>query len=175
MITENHIKEDLSRAYLMAAAGRAGCLVQIDGESHDYGIDAQVDSVRLVGKKRKKACCPVHIQLKATVNWTRNGNMIEYDLDVPTFNHLVTLNAEKNANPVVLVILCLPADPNHWAIFEQDVLQLRECCYFWLPPDVLSKKAPKSSESLQIPIDQQLTPNVLTEFLLKRMRGEPLQ
>lgn len=174
MITKNHTKEDLSRSYLMAAAGRAGCLVQIDAESHDYGIDAQVDSVRMVGKKRKKACCPIHLQLKSTENWSRDGGMVKYDLDVPTYNHLVTLKNEKQANPVILVVLCLPDDENLWASFERDTLSLRECCYYWFPPGQLSKKSASSDETLVIPEAQRLTPDILADFLLRRKEGRPI-
>lgn len=174
MITTNHTKEDLSRAYLMAVAGRAGCLVQIDEESHDYGIDATVDSVRPSGKQRKKACCPIHIQLKATEKWKKVGSNVEYSLDVGTYNYLVSLRRQKSANPVILVVLCLHKTETQWMSVDSSALSLRECCYYWFPPYNKSKKSRRSKEKIQIPAQQLFNPDVLKDFLKKRKEGKKL-
>lgn len=174
MITTEHTKEDLSRAYVIAAAGRAQCVIRIGDESHDYGLDGHFDSVRLIGNKRKGACCPIHFQLKSTVKWRKVAGMIEYALDVPAYDHLVTLKVEKNANPVILIVLCLPDDETLWASFGHDALSLRECCYYWFPPAQVSKKSSNSHETIRIPETNRLTPDVLRDFLAKRKDGHPI-
>jgi len=171
-ITEQHIKEDLSRAYIQALAGQAGVIVRIGEESHDYGIDGDFEAVQMIGGKRKQTGCPIKFQLKATVAWKEEAEQIEYELDVATYNHLISLSSNRVAAPIVLVVLCLPPDRDDWAQFKEDVLELKKCCYYKQLVGSPVNKADTSKEKVFIRSDHRLTPEVLRELLKKANNGE---
>jgi Domain of unknown function (DUF4365) len=141
VITKEHIKEDLSRAYVTAAGGLAGVLVSINDESHDYGLDVRLEQVNLIPKKgsqqtentsvrREPSGHMIRLQMKSTVKWEEEDGQIVYDLDADTFNMLVRLGSRTGTVGHLLGLLCLPDDESLWAEFKDNVLLLRRCCYY---------------------------------------------
>ena len=91
MITLEHMKEELSRAYLMAVIAKSGMM--FSKSELDYGIDGSVKDVEIReedGKKRHvETGFSIDIQLKATVNTTIENGYISYKLDVKNYNDLI--------------------------------------------------------------------------------------
>jgi hypothetical protein len=52
MLTEEHGKEDLSRAYVQAVGARAGIIVSLNRRGHDYGIDGSFHQVSILDGNR---------------------------------------------------------------------------------------------------------------------------
>ena len=65
MLTESHIKEGLSRAYILAVAHRAGFNCSLKRE-FDYGIDGTFYDVKVVGKRHVETGYNIDFQAKAS-------------------------------------------------------------------------------------------------------------
>lgn len=128
MITEPHIQESLSRAYIHAVAGCAGVNCLIDARSFDYGIDGTFRPISIRGTRRVETGFPLDFQLKCTLNWSFEGDDVAYSIKTKTYNDLVT--RDPDGVGVVLVLLCIPAEKEGWAEFTEESLTLRRCCYF---------------------------------------------
>jgi hypothetical protein len=130
MLTEQHRKEGLSRAYLQAVASHAGLCCNY--ATLDYGVDATVHSVvELPSGKLVPSGFPLDLQLKATVDWQDRDGSIAYDLQADTYNSLVARANQPRATPLVLILLCLPQQEDQWLSASVDQMILRHCCY-WL-------------------------------------------
>ncbi|WP_165359622.1 DUF4365 domain-containing protein [Lichenibacterium minor] len=128
MITEQHTKEILSRAFLLAIAGRAGFNVH-KGEL-DYGVDYIVASVRYsAARSRYIEDGPnIHLQLKATVDWEIDGDRIVYDLEAKTWNDMVERDVTR---PLYLGLLCLEPDMDKWLVCSEERMVLQNCLYWY--------------------------------------------
>jgi hypothetical protein len=129
LITEQHTMEDLNRAYVLAVAAKAGCI--IDGlldRTHDYGVDGTFREVQFYGGKLSETGYSLDFQLKASKNWRCNEDFMGYDLEVAAYNFLVERNREAAA-PCLLIVFCLPREIAAWLRLSEDELSLRKCCY----------------------------------------------
>ncbi|MEI6075302.1 MAG: DUF4365 domain-containing protein [Verrucomicrobiota bacterium] len=136
MITEEHTKEALSRAYVQAIAGRAGINASISDREFDYGIDGTFNEVHVRalpnGKNRLvESGFKWDFQLKCTVKWEVEGTDLVYDLAAKSYNDLAIRAATVGTTAAVLIILCLPPDLNNWMALDEDQLILRKCGYWY--------------------------------------------
>ena len=147
MITENHTKEALCRAYVQAIAGRAGINALIGKTEFDYGIDGTFSEVQVrieAGKERHFSCgFNWDFQLKCTVDWTIDGDQIVYDLEAKTFNDLAVRASTPGTTAAFLIVLCLPKNPDEWIDLDENQLILRKCGYWYrvTPPPTANKDA----------------------------------
>jgi len=128
VLTQQHIQERLSLAYIHAVAGRAG--VNISGARvHDYGVDGSLHP--LVRRNGRVVETGFHLdfQAKSTTRWTHDGADVIVDLEAKTYNDLVT--RDPNATPIVLIMMCLPGIDAEWLNIWEDSIVMRHCCY-WL-------------------------------------------
>jgi len=111
MLTENHIKEGLSAAYINAVAFRAGFSCSI--RSHDYGIDGSINDVqvRSANGRRFETGFGVDFQAKASENCVVTSKDVGYDLEVKTHHDLVESNRGR---PLILIVLAMPKDSTQW-------------------------------------------------------------
>ena len=63
MLTENHIKEGLSRAYILAVAHRAGFNCSL--REFDYGIDGTFHDIKIVNGRHVESGYRIDFQAKA--------------------------------------------------------------------------------------------------------------
>lgn len=166
MLTEQHIKERLSLAFLHALSGRAG-INFAPGTIHDYGIDAQLNSIIIARGKRMDSGFPVAIQLKATENWQSIDGNIIYDLDVHAYNAMVT--RPHAAVPYYIFVLCLPKDKSLWMSSDESSLVLRNCCY-WLREQG-EYRSGSSTVRVRIPRTNMVTVDSLNQ-IMANARGE---
>lgn len=169
-ITVQHIEENLCWAHIYAVAGMAGISLGVR-HVHDYGVDGQFEPVILrAGKRHIVQGIPLSFQAKSTINWTIADGHIVYDLETKTYNDFVSRTEAEST--LILILLCLPKDRDHWHSVSSDITTLRTCCYYHrvrgLPVD-----NEKSTKRIRIPLGQVFTPSSLTDLLAaERARRE---
>lgn len=87
VLTDQHIAEALSRAYVRAIAGRAGLNLAI--REYDYGVDGSFDEVVIRQNCRVESGFSLSFQLKASIQWQLDDTQVVYDLDAKTYNDLI--------------------------------------------------------------------------------------
>lgn len=168
MLTEQHIAEALSRAYVRAIAGRAGLNLAI--REYDYGVDGSFDEVVIRQNRRVESGFSLSFQLKASTQWQIDADQVIYDLEVKTYNDLILRRTMRTATPCILILLALPADPTQWLICEESELRLQGTCYW----DYLSGSLSQNKQSVRIRISrsQRLTPESLLTLIESVKTGE---
>jgi hypothetical protein len=170
MLTDQHIAEDLSRAYVQAVAAKAG--VNLSTRVHDYGVDGTFHPIRIIGGRRVEAGFPLDFQLKASKNWAISEDHVVYDLEAKTYNDLVVRKRASGAALCILILLCLPENPQEWLDLDEERLLLRKCCYW----EYLKGDPSENTQTvrIRIPTAQRLSPESLLA-LLERVKGGDLQ
>lgn len=168
MLTESHTQECLSLAYVHAVTGRAGVNLLV-GSRHDYGVDGTFKPVVNMNGRRVESGHPVDFQLKSSVNWEHDGEVVVYDLESKNYNDMV--GRVPSAIPLILLLLCLPRDSSTWLAGTETELVLRHCCY-WMR--VTGEPTDNSkTKRIRIPRSNLLTPEaVLTILSAERARWE---
>ena len=140
-ITEEHVKENLSRAYVEAVIARAG--FSYAESKNDYGIDGTIKEV-IYNKRRKQytdSGFNLDFQLKATVNAEVRGCEIVYDLRVKNYIDLID---EEIGTPRILILYSLPDISTKWLENSPDSLIMRNGAW-WVSlrgqPDVDNKES----------------------------------
>lgn len=167
MLTEQHIAEDLSRAYVQAVAAKAG--VNFSTRVHDYEVDGTFHPIRIVNSRRVEAGFPLDFQLKASKNWTINEEHIVYDLEVKTYNDLILRRSTSGATPCILILLCLPENSREWLEISEEQLLLRRCCYWHYLVGNLTENI--ETIRVRIPSAQRLTSESLLSLLQQVKEG----
>jgi hypothetical protein len=99
VLTDQHIAESLSRAYVRAIAGRAGLNLAI--REYDYGVDGSFDEVIVRQNRRVESGFSLSFQLKASTQWQLEAAQVVYDLEVKTYNDLILRRSIKTATPCI--------------------------------------------------------------------------
>lgn len=158
-MTEQHKMEALNRAYVEAIAAKAG--VGISSPQPDYGIDLYLHLVIKADHRFRYTGIPLNCQLKATTNWSIEGDHIVYHLEAKTFNDLA-----DSSGPWVLFVLCLPKNADEWLDLCEDFMRIRRCCYYWQNLKYLQTQN-SHSKTIRIHRSQLLTPEALVDLLIK--------
>lgn len=162
MLTEAHIKERLSVAYVDALAGRAG--VNVSTRRNDYGVDGTFHPVVSMGGALVESGFPVEFQLKSSINWMTDSADIVYDLEVRAYNSMV--GRDPKSLPLVLILLCLPQKDSLWLRHSEKGLFLKNCCYWlWLPAGKETQN--QSTVRVRIPRANRLTPEAIDGLLMR--------
>jgi hypothetical protein len=172
MITEEHKKENLSRAHIQAVAARAGVNVSINDRSHDYGIDGEFYQISIVKGKRMESGIGLHFQLKSTTKFTKNDQYVHYEVNASTYNMLALRADKPRATPAILLVLCLPKNHDDQFNISEDELILRNCCYWHLIET--NETENKNSVVIKIPRSRLFTPDALVALLKQIENGEKL-
>jgi hypothetical protein len=160
-----HMKERLSVSYVTAVAARAGVGCRLS-DPPEYGTDAYL--VRVKKLRSGKYCDTGHIiscQIKATTTSKRVDDNVVYDMEVDDYNKL----AEWEGGVCILILFCLPEDPEEWLKLSEDELVLQKCCYWKQITDPPSQN--KSKQRVYIPRSQVFTPQTIVA-LLEKVRWE---
>jgi hypothetical protein len=167
-ITEQHIKEGLSVAYVTALAHSSGLL--LGGFSFDYGLDGNFSGVRKNGKRYASNGFYLDFQLKASCNVDIYDDYIKYNLESKTYNDLVDTNV---GTPRILILYKLPNKRSLWFNINESGIYLKECAW-WCSLVGQKPTTNKQRISIKIPRSQVLTPKVLRELMNKVERGDDL-
>jgi hypothetical protein len=168
VLTDQHIAEALSRAYVRAIAGRTGLNLAI--REYDYGVDGSFDEVVMRQNRRVESGFSLSFQLKASTQWQLDSTNVIYDLEAKTYNDLVFRHSLKTATPCILILLALPNDSEQWLICEETQLRLQGTCYWEYLSGSLSEN--RSSVRIRIPRSQRLTPESLLTLMQNVKTGE---
>jgi Domain of unknown function (DUF4365) len=168
VLTDQHIAEALSRAYVRAIAGRAGLNLAI--REYDYGVDGSFDEVVIRQNRRVESGFSLSFQLKASTQWQLDTDQVIYDLEVKTYNDLILRRTMRTATPCILILLALPTDPAQWLVCDELELRLRGTCYWDYLSGNLSQN--KQSVRIRIPRLQRLTPESLLILIESVKTGE---
>jgi Domain of unknown function (DUF4365) len=168
VLTDQHIAEALSRAYVRAIAGRAGLNLAI--REYDYGVDGSFDEVAVRQNRRVESGFSLSFQLKASTLWQLGSTHIIYDLEVKTYNDLILRRSIRTATPCILILLAIPADSTQWLLCEESELRLRGTCYWEYLSG--SPSGNRSSVRIRIPRSQRLTPESLLTLIENVKTGE---
>ncbi|MEH1930263.1 DUF4365 domain-containing protein [Nostoc sp.] len=168
MLTEPHILESLSRAYIRAVAGKAGLNLSI--REYDYGVDGNFDEITIRNNRRVESGFSLSFQLKASTQWQRDNNTITYDLEAKTYNDLVIRRNFRMAVPCILILFALAPDSSQWLTYDEDEMRLRGSCYW----EYISGKPTTNRQSvrIKIPRQQRLTPESLLDLIEKVKTGD---
>lgn len=168
MLTDQHIAEALSRAYVRAIAGRAGLNLAI--REYDYGVDGSFDEVVVRQTRRVESGFSLSFQLKASTQWQLTNSHVVYDLEAKTYNDLILRRSMSAAIPCILILLALPSDSAQWLICEETELRLQGACYW----EYLSGKLSANRQSVRVRIarSQRLTPKSLLTLVENVKTGE---
>jgi hypothetical protein len=168
VLTDQHISESLSRAYVRAIAGRAGLNLAI--REYDYGVDGSFDEVAVRQNRRVESGFSLSFQLKASTQWQLNDIQVVYDLEVKTYNDLILRRSMRAATPCILILLALPSDSMQWLICEETQLRLQGTCYW----EYLSGSPSENRQSvrIRIPRSQRLNPESLLTLIENVKIGE---
>ena len=168
MLTDQHIAEALSRAYVRAIAGRAGLNLAI--REYDYGVDGSFDEVVVRQNRRVESGFSLSFQLKASTQWQLDSTHVIYDLEAKTYNDLILRRSMRAATPCILILLALPTDPAQWLICEESELRLQGTCYWAYLSGSISEN--RQSVRIRIPRSQRLNPESLLTLIENVKTGE---
>jgi Domain of unknown function (DUF4365) len=168
VLTDQHIAEALSRAYVRAIAGRAGLNLAI--REYDYGVDGSFDEVVVRGNRRVESGFSLSFQLKSSTQWQLDATDAIYDLEAKTYNDLILRRSMRAATPCILILLALPPDATQWLICEESELRLQGACYWEYLSGSLSEN--RQSVRIRIPRSQRLTPESLLTLIENVKTGE---
>lgn len=167
MLTLQHCKESLSRAYITAVVGRSRNNI-LWGREFDYGVDGSVRLVEKRGERIRETFHGFDFQAKSTVDWAIEGDEILYDLDADAYNDLAE-RAECTAHPFLLLLLCLPKGETEWLNVTGDNLILKNCAYWLRVRDALT--ANKESRRIRVPNGNIFSPDAVSGLLTKIKAG----
>jgi hypothetical protein len=170
-ITQQHIQELLHRAYVLAIAAEAGLNISL-GSELDYGVDVTVGQVTDVTdalgvRRRIETGLDLKLQLKSTTNCRSNATHIQYDCEAPAYNKIVIQNL-RGANPVLLVVFCMPTARADWLEVSEDTLTLRKACYWYY---LRGPQTTQTSQVINIPRNQLFTPAALRGIISRIANG----
>ena len=168
-MTEEQIKEQLSRGFIRLVANRAGYKCKID--ETDHGVDITLAEViarlRPTGSYRlTETGRYVDLQLKCTTeaSVTRGATTFKFDLESKTYNDLVSRLDDPNAAPLFLVVFILPEAKTEWLEVSPDELTLRRGAFWWRP----APGTPMTHNIHQIRIEVPYTNHVGLAFAAER-------
>ncbi len=128
MITDQHMKEGMSRAYALAVGYKAGMNCSV-GFEFDYKVDGTYREVEILpNNKMSDSGWSIDFQLKASKNITVKEEYITYDLDADAYNDLVK---KDRGMPRILILMKLPDDNEDWLhITEENTIFKRLCLVY---------------------------------------------
>lgn len=165
-MTEAHIKETISRAYVNAIAARVGMTVATS--SLDYGFDGTIKDIEYdpLAKQYSETGFGIDFQLKATVNAAPKNGVVKYSLEVKNYR---TLIKTRVGTPRILIVYSMPREENDWMSVGSDETAFRKCAW-WCSLKGYPEVSNKERVTVEIPMSQQLTPDTLAE-LMKKVKG----
>lgn len=170
MLTEEHVKEGLSQAYVSAVINHAGMDCGLSSTQFDYGIDGCISEVKVrPGGRRISSGFKIDFQLKSTVNITMNGDKISYELKAKTYNDLVD---SEVGTPRILILYVLPTDNVNWVTVSEERLELKNCAW-WVSLRGLAPTNNSSSITIQLPRNQLFTVDEVKRLMQLVKGGVP--
>jgi len=160
-LTEQHIKEQLSRAYAKAISARAGIVFR--EHDVDYGLDGRFSDVEYDSDRKRfvESGFGIDFQIKATTNIVPKGTKVLYDLEVKNYKDLIKTSV---GSPRILIIYSMPKQPSEWLTITNDCAILGRCAW-WCSLKGQDNTENKSKKRIELPASQRLTPDELQRLI----------
>ncbi|MEG1312613.1 MAG: DUF4365 domain-containing protein [Romboutsia sp.] len=146
MITEELIKEGISKAYVRLVCSYAG--MSYSEPEYDYGIDGTIKEVKVRGSRYIESGYGIDFQLKCTTNIEIEDGKVKYKLEAKNYNDLID---EDVLFPRILILYNLPKDKAKWINVTKDKTELTKCAW-WC--SLKGKEETNNSSSKTIYIDE---------------------
>lgn len=156
-------------AYVRAIAAKAGYNVQFFKEQ--YKVDGTIRRVRKIRNTYEDTGHSLEFELKSSFNFSLEDGKIKYQLEADNYNQLVRRSKDQNATHQILILYCMPKNPEEWVNVTEDELILRKCC-FWHQLYRERETGNISNVQIEIPTHQQLTLEALDQIFTKICRGD---
>lgn len=118
LLAGTDIEEALSTAYVHAVAATAGYVIAIKNFDRD-GVDLTIEAGGLARPK-------IDLQVKATINLPRIGDVFKFPLKRRNYDHLII----ETQTPRILVVMHLPEKKEGWVNVGVESLIVRNCAYW---------------------------------------------
>lgn len=167
-MTPNQQREELSKAYVAAVAAQCGYKLAQWSQDDDC-VDLTIGAAGVIGAGTM-AGPKLDVQLKCSSDPKRDqGDRVAVGLKR---SHYERLRA-ASAVPMILVVVILPADPDHWLTHSPEELVLRRCGYWRSLRDAppLTKETSRTS-TVSISKSSVFSPDALRDLMERRSRGE---
>lgn len=163
----NAQKEAFQRAYLLALAAQAGF--------NPGGFDVDDDSVDVALRGRgymaaERRNPQIEFQLKCTGQHLVSGSFIKFKLPIKNYEDLRGTNVLA---PRYLAVLLVPEGAKDWIVHHPNHITLHNSC-FWVSLKDAPATANETSVTVDVPLSQRLTTDVLREMMEVASRGEAL-
>jgi len=163
-MTEEQIKEQLSRHFVELLANRSGLKCYVS--QPDHGCDLTIHGATPVslpqGRQYVETGKLLQIQLKSACERVveRSHDVLRYDLSVRNYNALVHRRRQQNvATPYILVLFVLPDADIDWLTLSPDSLLLRKAAYWWYPERDAEISENARTQRIEIPTNNALHPD----------------
>lgn len=167
-MTEEHKKEQLSKAYAYAIAANAGVIFR-DYNEQDYGLDGKFADVEYDAYRKRyiENGYGIEFQLKATTNIITKNGYICYDLEVKNYCDLIRTDV---GFPRILIVYLLPKEKEDWLRIRPDYTVLKKCAW-WCSLKGHPNTDNRSKIRVEIPINQYLTCDELKKLIKNIKEG----
>ncbi len=135
MMTEQHIKEAISKKFIGLIASKCG--YSTSEPSQDYGRDLSIVEVGIRNENNKSRYSETGRELKFQLKATTENSVIvsddnlKYDLEAKNYNDLIMRRNTKS--PLILVLFILPTNQTEWLIVSENELISKKCAYWYIP------------------------------------------
>jgi hypothetical protein len=146
----NKRKEWLNRAYVEAICTTAGYRMQVVTDDLE-GTDIEIRDGAVV----------IELQLKATAAPDFGDAVVNFDLDVSTYNKL---RDPVRSAPGYLAVMHLPSDPDEWIVHSAADLLVRHCVY-WKPLAGAPDTTNEATQRVKVPTDNLFDVSSLREAM----------
>lgn len=169
-MTEAHTKELISKAYVNALAARVG--ITVANSSLDYGFDGTFKDIEYDAETKEygETGFGIDFQLKATINASPKNGVIKYSLEVKNYHKLIKTRV---GTPRILIVYSMPREKDMWLTVNNEETLLRKCAW-WCSLKGYPEVENKERVVIDIPLNQQLTPEVLVQLMQKVKEGVAL-
>ncbi len=168
MLTEQHIKEGLSKSYVKAVANRAG--FNCSEFQYDYGMDGTIEGVQYRENRMVMDGFKLDYQLKSTTNVEFKDGYIIYDLESKNYNDLINSNV---GTPRILILFILCTDQSKWLTINCDNTIFQKCAW-WISLKNEEMTLNKTKKTIKIPNSQIFDVENLVKLMYKVKNGEEL-
>ncbi|MEK7487142.1 MAG: DUF4365 domain-containing protein [Planctomycetota bacterium] len=166
-MTDEQIKEQLAFYLFCLLASRQGCKIKTSllADGADLEFEPTYTYVR-VGKSRHFSLGKtIEVQLKTTTTSrvAVQNDSLKYDLDAKNFDDLIFRAghrklAPKETTPLILVLLVLPEDEDHWILIPkaEKQFQIGGEMFWYVPPPDADFSEKKFSRRILIPLENRV-------------------
>lgn len=152
-----------------AIAACAG--VSTSAPNADYGFDGRWHGIDYDSQNHRYSenGFSIDYKLKSTVDVLTNETNIVYDLEVKNYRDLIKTNTGM---PRILILYILPRNSEWVSITDTESVSYKGA--WWVSLKDLPNSDNETTVRIRIPIEQQLTPKIISELFGKVKKGDNL-